>query len=155
MIRDGMKAINKLGVCTETEWPYDLAKFRDKPSSKCFTDASKHQALVYNRVPQDLHQIQGCLASGYPVVFGFSVYTTFESQHVAETGVVPLPKKGEKQLGGHAVLAVGYDDSTQRFTVRNSWGDSWGDHGYFTMPYAYVTSAHLASDLWVLYTVEK
>jgi C1A family cysteine protease len=83
------------------------------------------------------------------------VYTTFESQQVAKTGVVPLPKKGEKQLGGHAVLAVGYDDSTQRFTVRNSWGDGWGDHGYFTMPYAYVTSARLASDFWVLYTVEK
>jgi C1A family cysteine protease len=102
-----------------------------------------------------LHQIQGCLASGYPVVFGFSVYESFETQEVARSGVVPLPKKGEKQLGGHAVLAVGYDDTAQSFIVRNSWGPSWGQDGYFTMPYAYVTSGQLASDFWALYTVEQ
>jgi C1A family cysteine protease len=155
MIRDGMKSVNKLGVCPETEWSYDIAKFRDKPTDNCFTDAAKHQALVYRSVVQDLHQIQGCLASGYPVVFGFSVYESFEGKDVARSGVVPLPKKGEKQLGGHAVLAVGYDDTTQSFTVRNSWGSAWGQGGYFTMPYAYMTSSQLASDFWALYTVEQ
>jgi C1A family cysteine protease len=155
MIRDGMKSVNKLGVCPETEWTYDIAKFQDKPTDQCYTDAAKHQALVYRSVVQDLHQVQGCLASGYPVVFGFSVYESFETPEVAHSGVVPLPKKGEKQLGGHAVLAVGYDDTTQSFIVRNSWGSSWGQGGYFTMPYAYVTSGQLASDFWALYTVEQ
>jgi C1A family cysteine protease len=155
MIRDGMKSVNKLGVCPETEWTYDITKFRDKPADQCYTDAANHQALVYRSVVQDLHQIQGCLASGYPVVFGFSVYESFETQEVARSGVVPLPKKGEKQLGGHAVLAVGYDDTAQSFIVRNSWGPSWGQDGYFTMPYAYVTSGQLASDFWALYTVEQ
>jgi C1A family cysteine protease len=155
MIRDGIKSVAQLGVCPEPEWPYDIAKFRDKPPDGCFTDATAHQAVTYQSVLQDLHQLQGCLASGYPVVFGFSVYESFEGQDVAKTGLVPLPKKGEKQLGGHAVLAVGYDDTKQSFIVRNSWGTQWGQAGYFTMPYAYTTSAQLASDFWVIYTVEK
>jgi len=155
MIRDGMKSVNKVGVCSENDWAYDIAKFRDKPTDQCYSDAATHQALVYRSVLQDLHHIQGCLASGYPVVFGFSVYESFEGEEVARSGVVPLPKKGERQLGGHAVLAVGYDDSTQSFLVRNSWGTGWGQDGYFTMPYAYLTSKHLASDFWVLYTVEQ
>ena len=155
MIRDGMKSVNKLGVCSEDEWNYDIAKFRDKPTHKCYTDAATHQALVYRAVLQDLHQMQGCLASGYPFVFGFSVYESFEGQEVARTGVVPLPKKGEKQLGGHAVLAVGYDDKDQTFWVRNSWGTGWGQSGYCKMPYSYLTSSGLASDFWALYTVEK
>jgi C1A family cysteine protease len=155
MIRDGMKSLNKLGVCPEDEWPYQVTKFRNKPTAKCYKDAAHHQALVYRRVLQDLHQLQGCLASGYPVVFGFSVYESFESEQVARTGVVPLPKQGEKQLGGHAVLAVGYDDSSQTFWVRNSWGDGWGLKGYCKMPYGYLTSSGLASDFWALYTVEE
>jgi C1A family cysteine protease len=154
MIRDGMKTINKLGVCSERDWAYDPAAFRDKPSAACYKDAAKHQALVYRSVLQDLHQLQGCLASGYPVVFGFSVYESFDSQAVASSGIVPLPKRGEKLLGGHAVLAVGYDDADQTFWVRNSWGTGWGQKGYCKMPYSYLTSGGLASDFWALYTVE-
>ena len=155
MIRDGMKTLDKLGVCPETDWPYDITKFHDKPTDACFTEAATHQALVYRAVLQDLHQLQSCLASGYPIVFGFSVYESFESQDVARSGVVPLPKQGEKQLGGHAVLAVGYDDGDQAFWVRNSWGGGWGQKGYCKMPYAYLTSSGLASDFWALYTVEQ
>lgn len=155
MIRDGMKTINQLGVCSERDWAYDPAAFRDKPSVACYQDAAKHQALEYRSVLQDLHQLQGCLASGYPVVFGFSVYDSFESQAVARSGIVPLPRRGEKLRGGHAVLAVGYDDADQTFSVRNSWGTGWGEQGYGTMPYSYLTSTGLASDFWVLYTVEE
>ena len=68
--------------------------------------------------------MQGCLAPGYPFVFGFSVYESFMSAEVARTGEVPLPPRGEQLIGGHAVLAVGYDDAIQRFIVRNSWGES-------------------------------
>ena len=76
----------------------------------------------------------------------------FESQQVAQTGVVPMPAASEQVLGGHAVVAVGYDDSQQRFIVRNSWGTTWGQQGYFTMPYAYLTQLHpaLSSDYWTI-----
>jgi C1A family cysteine protease len=154
MIRDGIKSVAKLGVCDEGQWPYDITEFTRKPPSAAYTAASGHQATVYRRVLATLHQLQGCLASGYPFVFGVSVYESFMSDAVAETGEVPLPSRGEKLLGGHALLAVGYDNDLQRFVVRNSWGDSWGMNGYCTMPYGYLTDSKFAQDFWAIYTVE-
>jgi len=154
MIRDGMKSISKLGVCTEDTWPYDISQFTAKPPAKAYTEAKKHQALVYRRVLGQLHQMQGCLAQGYPFVFGFSVYESFMSPEVAKTGKVPLPPRGEQLIGGHAVLAVGYDDAEQSFIVRNSWGTGWGIKGYCLMPYGYLTDPQLARDFWAVYTVE-
>jgi C1A family cysteine protease len=154
MIRDGIKSVAKVGVCDETTWPYDISQFTEKPPRAAYTEAKGHQATVYRRVLGSLHQMQGCLASGYPFVFGFSVYESFEGPEVAATGQVPLPPRTEKLIGGHAVLAVGYDDSIQSFIVRNSWGKSWGIKGYCTMPYAYLTDPQLARDFWAIYTVE-
>ena len=94
--------------------------------------------------------MRGCLASGYPFVLGFTVYSSFESAEVARTGVLSMPGTNEDVVGGHAVLAVGYDDSTQTFLVRNSWGTSWGQAGYFTIPYAYLTTRGLSSDFWTI-----
>jgi C1A family cysteine protease len=98
--------------------------------------------------------MKGCLAAGFPFVFGFSVYESFETQAVAKTGVVPMPDKKEKMLGGHAVMAVGYDDSEGRFIVRNSWGPKWGQGGFFTMPYDYLVNQDLAADFWTIRLVE-
>src|SRR5437588_7408195 len=155
MIRDGIKSVAKLGVCTEDSWPYDIAAFRERPGTACYRDALKHQAVVYRSVPQQLNLLQACLATGTPFVFGFSVYDSFESEEVARTGVVDMPGAKERQVGGHAVMAVGYDNAAQRFSVRNSWGKSWGQKGYYTMPYAYVTNPPLAMDFWAIYAVEK
>jgi len=155
MLRDGIKSVAKLGVCTENSWPYDIAAFRDRPGTACYREALKHQAIVYRSVPQSLNMLQACLATGIPFVFGFSVYESFESDEVARTGVVDMPSAKEKQVGGHAVVAVGYDNAAQRFLVRNSWGRNWGQKGYCTMPYAYVTNPQLAMDFWAIYAVEK
>ena len=151
-IRDGIKSVGSLGACPETDWAYDIAKFAEKPPQPAFKDAPLGKALQYERVPQVLSQMKGCLAAGYPFVFGFTVYESFESDAVAKSGVVPMPAPTEKVLGGHAVVAVGYDDSTQRFIVRNSWGPGWGQNGYFEMPYLYVTSSSLASDFRAIQT---
>lgn len=147
-IRDGIKSVNVQGVCSETEWAYVISKFKTKPTKKCYTDALKNLVKKYAAVNQDLVSMKTCLAMGYPFVFGFSVYTAFESDSVAKTGILNLPAKGESLLGGHAVVCVGYDDTTQRFIVRNSWGASWGQSGYFTIPYSYLTNTKLASDFW-------
>lgn len=155
MIRDGIKSVNKLGVCPEDMWAYDIARFTEKPPRQAYTEAERHQATVYRRVQPALHQMQGALAAGIPIVFGFSVYESFETQAVATTGIVPLPLRSERLLGGHAVCAVGYDDATERFIVRNSWGTGWGMSGYCTMPYSYLTDRSLASDFWAIYAVEK
>jgi C1A family cysteine protease len=97
-----------------------------------------------------LSQMKGCLADGFPFVFGFTVYESFESAEVARTGVLQMPKPKEGVVGGHAVLAVGYEDKTERFMVRNSWGTSWGKKGYFTMPYTYLLSENLSDDFWTI-----
>jgi C1A family cysteine protease len=152
-IRDGIKSVGSQGVCPENEWPYDISQFAVTPPAQCYQDALRDRALCYQRVAQNLDQMKGCLASGYPFALGFTVYDSFESAEVASTGIVPMPTRSESVLGGHAVLAVGYDDSQQRFLVRNSWGNSWGMQGYFTMPYTYLTSRHLASDFWVIKTI--
>jgi C1A family cysteine protease len=156
-IRDGIKSVAKQGVCPELEWPYsdDGIQFKKQPLKKCYTDALKHQALSYQRVI-GLTQMKTCLANGFPFTFGFLVYESFESQEVADTGVMPLPKHGEQMLGGHAIMAVGYDDASQRLLIRNSWGTEWAGPmaGYFTMPYSYAVNSKYCSDFWTIRQVE-
>jgi C1A family cysteine protease len=154
-IRDGIKSVNHQGACPESEWPYDITKFADLPPKQAYDDALLDRAVSYQRVARDLTQMKGCLASGYPFVFGFTVYDSFMSQDVATTGQAPMPGPNEQQVGGHAVMAVGYDDTQQRFIVRNSWGAGWGMAGYFTMPYAYLIQPGLASDLWTIRVVSE
>jgi C1A family cysteine protease len=154
MIRDGIKSVSKQGAPHERLWPYQLKKFRTKPSKPAYADARKHAALLYQRVTQDVQQLRGCLAAGYPFVFGFSVYTSFESDAVATSGKVPMPRPNEKMLGGHAVLAVGYNHAKQRFILRNSWGQMWGESGYFTMPYRYLLDENLSDDFWTIQLVQ-
>ncbi len=155
-IRDGIKSVVKLGDCREDPtWPYDVTKFTAKPPPPAFTEAANYQVTSYSRVVQTLNQLKGCLASGYPFVFGFTVYESFESPEVASSGDMPMPAPTEQVMGGHAVVGAGYDDATQRFLIRNSWGTDWGKNGYFTMPYAYITENNLADDFWTIRLVEE
>jgi C1A family cysteine protease len=152
-IRDGIKSVARQGDCPETEWPYVISRFRNKPTAKCYADALKYRVVSYQRLIPVLGQLKGCLASGYPFVFGFTVYESFESPQVARTGHAFLPRPGERAIGGHAVVGVGYQDARQWFIVRNSWGNRWGMKGYFTLPYAYLTDENLASDFWTIRVV--
>jgi C1A family cysteine protease len=154
MIRDGIKSVAKQGACKESSWPYKIDRFRDKPGRPCYAEAKKHQAIRYMRMNQSLSQLKGCLAEGFPFVFGFAVYESFVSPQVAKTGEVEMPRAREEFLGGHAVLAVGYDERSQRFIVRNSWGSKWGKRGYFTMPYPYLLQSSLSRDFWTIREVE-
>jgi C1A family cysteine protease len=154
-IRDGIKSLAKQGVCPEKEWPYKIASFKKKPTKKCYTDAKKHQVTSYHRISAS-DEMRACLADGFPFVFGFTVYEAFESAAVAKSGVLNMPAPNEKVMGGHAVLAVGYDDTEKRFIIRNSWGTDWGMKGYFTMPYDYLEPAkNLADDFWTIRASEE
>ena len=147
MLRDGIKSLSKQGVCSEATWPYDVQKFAVKPAPPCYREARQHVIQSYFRI-LTIGDMLTCLSDGFPFVFGFAVYEGFEGRQVAETGVVSMPSKDERQLGGHAVLAVGFDQSSRRFIVRNSWGTGWGMSGYFTMPFEYLET--LADDFWTI-----
>ncbi len=149
MIRDGIKTLAAQGVCSEKKWPYVISTFTKKPSAACYAEAKKHTIHTYHRIAS-LNEMRACLADGYPFVFGFSVYEGFESAAVARSGILKMPKPGERQLGGHAVCAVGYDDKGECLLVRNSWGPLWGKQGYFTMPYDYAENRELSDDFWTI-----
>jgi C1A family cysteine protease len=153
-IRDGIKAVASQGACPETMWPYVESSFATCPPEPCYTYAKLHPAVQYARVAQDAGHLKTCLAAGFPFVFGFTVYESFESDAVAKSGIVPMPGAEESAVGGHAVMAVGYDDAASRFLVRNSWGSGWGVGGYFTIPYAYLADEDLADDFWVIRVVK-
>lgn len=153
-IRDGIKSLAKQGVCPEQQWPYKIAAFKRHPTSPCYAAAKKHRITSYHRIIT-LDEMHTCLADGFPFVFGFTVYQSFESAAVANSGVLNLPTTRERVVGGHAVMAVGYDDTVRRFLVRNSWGANWGKRGYFTMPYAYLSDRNLSDDFWTVRAAEQ
>jgi len=154
-IRDGIKVLAKFGVAPETLWPYDVSKFKKAPPTSVMKLGLKHQALTYARVDQTQVGLEQTLAQGFPVCFGFAVFSSFETPTVARTGIVPMPSKTDKDMGGHAVLIVGYNRIKKQFIVRNSWGPGWGDKGYFYLPYDYVLNGNLSDDFWAIYTVEN
>ncbi len=147
-LRDGYKAVARYGVCPERLWPYRPEKFAVRPPRRCFHAARPHRALTYHRIGRSLDHLCGCLAEGFPFTAGISVYQGFESRHVRTTGRVSLPARGERHLGGHAVLVVGYRGS--RFLARNSWGRRWGMEGYFTLPFDYLLHPDYAWDFWTV-----
>lgn len=149
MIRSGIKTLAKQGVCSEKSWPYAIGKFKKKPGASCYQQALKRRIKQYARL-ETVDEMRTCLADGFPFVFGFAVYEDFESQKVARTGVLNMPDKKQKLIGGHAVMAVGYSDKEKRFIVRNSWGTNWGMGGYFTIPYAYLDNRNLSDDIWTI-----
>jgi C1A family cysteine protease len=149
-IRDGLTVVGKYGCCDENLWKYNTKMFAVKPPVNAFATAAKHEATQFFSVQQKQDDIVACLASGFPVVFGFTVYDSFESDEVAKSGVLNMPKPGEQVQGGHCVTLVGYDLAKKQFLVRNSWGKDWGQGGYFWMPFDYVLNPNLADDFWTI-----
>ena len=152
-IRDGIKVCYTYGAPVESLWPYNINKFRTIPPSTAMQDAAKRKVTSYQRIA-DFNGVIDALASGYPVVVGFTVYSSFESNSVARTGVMPYPNTSkERVLGGHAVLIVGYNKNRNVFIVRNSWGTGWGESGYFYMPFQVIQNTSMSSDFWIIKTI--
>jgi C1A family cysteine protease len=146
----GIKVMTTKGVCPEKTWPYIINKFKLQPSDDSFKQGSHHQVLVSKKVPDSVLGLKTMINMDIPIALGFTVYESFESAEVAQTGIMPLPKQGEQVLGGHAVVCVGYDDERKLLKMRNSWGPNWGLGGYFWMPYDYVDKLKLAADFWAV-----
>ena len=166
-LRTTMGGLVLFGVPPEEYWPYQISEYDKEPSSFCYAFAQAYQALTYYRLdppqtPSDvlLNRLKLYLAAGLPSMFGFTVYSSISQ--ASSTGKIPFPTPGEQIVGGHAIIAAGYDDNmkiknsndggaetTGAFLIRNSWGAGWGDGGYGWLPYEYVRRG-LAVDWWSL-----
>jgi len=161
-LRDAIKVIARIGVCSESLWRYSENPriLRKKPPREAFLAAARRKVVSYQRVPPDVHKpgvflrrLKHCLADGHPFVFGFTVYESFERDVKGKWkgGIMPIPNhKTEQSKGGHAVMAVGYDDRRKAVLIRNSWGPEWGMGGYFRMPYKLIAHPDFAYDFWTI-----
>jgi C1A family cysteine protease len=166
-LRTTMQAMVSFGLPPEQYWPYDIQSFDVEPTAFCYSFAQDYRTLRYYRLdppgtdPEDLlARIKTDLAAGLPAMFGFVVYSSY-SQANRNGGAFPYPAPGEHKMGGHAIVAAGFDDekviknepngpeTTGALLIRNSWGADWGDGGYGWLPYDYVTH-QLATDWWGL-----
>lgn len=156
-ITNAVKSLNKYGAAPQADWPYDIKKFAQVPPSVAYTHGELRQAVKYARVSQTTQAMQACLTAGTPIVVGFTVYESFESDAANDTGDVPMPQRGEQLYGGHCVLVVGYTMRAGKpvWIARNSWGTGWGDAGYFYFPQQYLLSTSLSDDFWTVQSVES
>jgi len=134
---DAVKGVLEWGVCSEDSWPYDTSIEFTEPTQRCYDEAANNIATSARQVGTGVDDMKQCLADGYPFILAFIVYSSF--LNIGSDGMMPMPRDGEEQLGGHSVCVVGYDDSKQVLILRNSWGTSWGHNGFFYMPYEFVT----------------
>ena len=165
-LRSTMGAMVLFGVPPEEYLPYVIANFDNEPSSFCYAFGQSYQAIQYFRLdPQStsrellLQRVKSFLAYGLPSMFGFTVFSSINQ--ASDDGKIPFPCKGEKIAGGHAIVAVGYDDQMEiintncgsktkgALLIRNSWGKLWGEKGYGWLPYKYILKG-LAIDWWTL-----
>ena len=151
-IRDAIKVAATQGLCGEWAWPYVVSKFAVKPPPFAYKNATTHLALEYYAIPDKTRHkdILTSLAAGYPVIMGFKVYQEFESEEVARTGMVPMPRPSEWAVGGHGTLIQVADPPRGLYGVANSWG-KWGDGGFFWVPFDYFDDPDQADDFWVLH----
>jgi C1A family cysteine protease len=153
-IRDGLKGIAAHGVSLEALWPYDTNRWMEAPSIPANIEgAHRSNGLVYMRL-QTLQEMIECLNDGYPFGMGVTLHDSF-NKITKENPVVPMPNKGERTLGGHALCVVGYDMDEKQFIVRNSWGDYWGDGGHCLFPFDYLSNSDLSRDFWTVRKIEK
>jgi len=150
MPRTGCQVLTAKGCCEASLYPYVAGKF-STPTTEQAQNAFKYKTGGYHRIG-NLSGFLSCLAdpTPWPVAVGFAVYESFMAQQVSDTGIMPIPTPSEQRQGGHEVLCLGYDLPRRLALIQNSWGDDWGQKGYFWMPFEIIGAAD--TDLWMVHT---
>lgn len=157
-IENGMKAVSTYGVCEESLYPYRVDHFTDVPSAEAYANGLLHRVLDYKQIDLDMNAMKNCLvgqgaAGGTPFIASIVIYSSFQRTGDEGRVMITMPKSHEENLGGHAVLICGYDDSKQSWILRNSWGTSWGLKGYCYLPYVYLLDSSLCTECWAVNSV--
>ena len=151
VIQYAMECLKKAGACSEATWQFKKSIVNKKPHKESYSEGKKFLVDEIMSVPVKLKSFKKTLADGYPIVFGTTLYKSFDKAQ--EDGMVPMPspkEAGRKSHGGHAMLCVGYSDEDKMFIVRNSWGDEWGEAGYCYIPYNYLMNEKWTGDCWII-----
>jgi len=165
-LRTTIGAMVLFGAPPEEYWPYtdDPGGFDSEPPAFCYSFAQNYKTIKYYRhdppsasADDVLSRVRTHLSAGHPAMFGFTVYSSIEE--ASASGRIPFPSPRDRIEGGHAVVAVGYDDlmkiknergdaeTTGALLIRNSWGGDWGEDGFGWLPYEYIKRG-LAEDFW-------
>lgn len=156
----GMNMLTNYGAPPEADYPYPTPAQQEDPwfrqyflpatpSAEVYRKAAEHKGGTVRQITK-LSEVKASLSAGYPVTFGFLVFESIRK--AANGGMLPIPNIMEEECwGGHATLAVGFDDARQVLILRNSWGTEWGDQGYFYMPYKFFDmDLGLVADGWTM-----
>ena len=159
-LRTAMEAVSAFGIPPEQYYPYDESRFDEEPSPFAYTYATNFKAVKYARLDglgldggEVLDDLKRTLAAGHCAVFGFPVFSS-----LSRNADIPFPGTRDVVEGGHAVMAVGYDNNRKNIgteedgaiVIRNSWGREWGILGYGFLPYEYFRLG-LARDCWSVF----
>lgn len=149
-IEDGISALKIYGLCNENAWAYKLENVLVKPNEEAYKNAKNNFVIEAININNNLETIKEWLNKNEPIAVGISIYSNFMSYTTSKTGIVSMPTKTDKFIGGHAVVICGYDDYKEYFILRNSWGNYWGDKGYFYLPYEYILDTNLCNNMWII-----
>jgi C1A family cysteine protease len=160
-IRDACSIIASVGACPESTWPYNITQFAVMPPLPAFQGSKYFKTYSYTLIAQNLTSLQNYLmTTNTPIIFGLNVYSSFMTKTVGNTGIIPMPNKNTETLeGGHCMLLIGFNNTTQQFLCVNSWGRAWGcnatggatgSRGFCLLPYAYILDPTLCSDFSAL-----
>lgn len=154
-LSDGIFTLKTFGLCEEKDWPYIIENLFKKPTDDIYQKAKINFVIEAFSISNDIQTLKYWLQKNEPIAIGIAIYSNFMNFSVARTGNIGLPTANDRFIGGHAVVLCGYDDITQKFIVRNSWGSYWGDKGYFYIPYDYITDDNLCNDLWIITKIRR
>jgi len=153
-LRETLKTLVDVGAPPESLWPYDIRHYDDEIPGEVLSHAFPRRVLTYYTLDplgqgtdQTLDELRRAVAAGIPVMFGFTVHSNWDQR----SAVIPMPSSRDRHVGGHAVVAAGYDDTRDLLLFRNSWGAEWGEGGYGWMPFAYLVHGW-AQDFWAVLT---